>query len=69
MTRADRLTIRHAILQAAKNVQAAGRTQVLTEDVVKALRNLPDLADRRLERAQDMADTQKCGYKWHGAVL
>lgn len=56
MTRADRLTIRHAILQAAKNVQAAGGTQVLTEDVVKALRNLPDLADRRLERAQDMAD-------------
>jgi conjugative transfer ATPase len=56
LTRADRLTIRHAILQAAKTVQTAGRTQVLTEDVVNALRSLPDRADRRLERAQDMAD-------------
>ena len=52
MTRADRLTIRHAILLAAKNVQAAGRTQVLTEDVVKAMRQLPDLDGRRLERAR-----------------
>jgi|CXWL01.1.fsa_nt_gi conjugative transfer ATPase len=56
LTRADRLLIRHAIYQAARHVQAAGRSQVLTEDVVHALRQLPNLVDRRLERAQDMAD-------------
>ncbi|WP_404357113.1 conjugative transfer ATPase [Methylotuvimicrobium sp. KM1] len=56
MTRADRLLIRRAIHEAAKNVKEAGRNQVLTEDVVQALRNLEGLADRRRERVQDMAD-------------
>lgn len=56
LTRADRLMIRHAILQAAQQVQDAGRQQVLTEDVVRALRSLPDLAAHRLGRAHDMAD-------------
>lgn len=56
MTRADRLLIRHAIVQAAKNVRAADRGQVITKDVVQALRNLDNLAERRRDRAQDMAD-------------
>ncbi|WP_077731988.1 conjugative transfer ATPase [Methylocaldum sp. 14B] len=56
LTRADRLLIREAMLEASKNVSASGRDQVLPEDVVKALRGRRDLAERRAERAQDMAD-------------
>jgi len=56
MTRADRLMIRNAILLAAKTVFEAGRDQVLTEDVANALRNLPDLLEKRQERAVEMAD-------------
>jgi conjugative transfer ATPase len=56
MTRADRLLIRRAIHESAKHVKAAGRDQVLTEDVVDALRHLDGLTERRRERAQDMAD-------------
>ena len=60
MTRADRLTIRRAIILAAEEKQAAGsREIVLTEDVVNALNKL--VADdsstpKRRERARDMAD-------------
>ena len=57
MKRADRLMIRNAILLAAKTVSAAEGDMVLTEDVVEALRNLPDLTDKRQERATDMADS------------
>ncbi|RLA05745.1 MAG: conjugative transfer ATPase [Gammaproteobacteria bacterium] len=57
MTRADRLMIRNAILLAAKTVFNAGREQVLTEDVANALRNLPELTEKRQERAIDMADS------------
>ncbi len=56
MTRSDRLLIRKAILRAAKDVRADGREQVLTEDVVQALRTIEKLTDRRMERVQDMAD-------------
>lgn len=60
MTRADRLTIRKAIIQAAEDTQAADQQRiVLTEDVVRALNTLA-LDDsstlKRRERAQDMAD-------------
>ncbi|MEQ1636822.1 MAG: conjugative transfer ATPase [Methylococcales bacterium] len=56
MTRADRLLIRHAIFLAAENVQARGGSQVLTEDVVKALRTLPELdTGRQKDRASEMA--------------
>ncbi|MEO1081500.1 MAG: conjugative transfer ATPase [Pseudomonadota bacterium] len=60
MSRADRLTIRRAIILAAEEKQAAGsREIVLTEDVVNALIKLA--ADdsstlKRQERARDMAD-------------
>ena len=53
MTRADRLLIREAILQAAVSVRIAGRAQVLTEDVVRALREVPTA---RRERAAEIAD-------------
>jgi len=56
MTRADRLMIRNAILLAARTVYDEGRDQVLTEDVANALRNLPDLMEKRKERATEMAD-------------
>lgn len=59
MSRADRLVIRRAILDAAAQVQAAGRDQVLTADVAAALRQAgqdPELDARRRERAVDMAD-------------
>jgi len=56
MNRADRLLIRRAILQAAKNVKASGREQVITIDVVSAMRDLDKLTERRRERAKDMAD-------------
>lgn len=56
MTRSDRLLIRRAIHESAKIVKSAGRDQVLTEDVVHALRHLDGLTERRRDRAQDMAD-------------
>ncbi|HFD11910.1 MAG TPA: conjugative transfer ATPase, partial [Crenotrichaceae bacterium] len=56
LTRPDRLLIRQAILLAAQTVKKAGRDQVLTEDVVHALRHLPELTETRKERAGDMAD-------------
>lgn len=60
MTRADRLGIRTAILDAArqKQQQAAGAT-VLTEDVVEALNKISrdsSLTSKRSERIKDMAD-------------
>ena len=60
MTRADRLTIRRAIILAAEEKQAAGsREIVLTEDVVNALNKLAvdeTSTPKRRERARDMAD-------------
>jgi len=60
MTRADRLTIRRAIILAAEEKQAAGsREIVLTEDVVDALNKLAveeSSTPKRRERAKDMAD-------------
>lgn len=59
MSRADRLLIRNAILRAAQTVQAAGREQVITEDVVEALHAIardPDLAQARRARASEMGD-------------
>ena len=60
MTRADRLTIRRAIILAAEEKQAAGsREIVLTEDVVEALNKLAvdeSSTPKRRERARDMAD-------------
>ena len=59
MTRADRLLIRNAILLAAKTVAARDGDQVLTRDVVAALKTLgqePTLADHRRHRATEMAD-------------
>ena len=59
MSRADRLVIRRAILEAAGQVRAAGRDQVLTEDVTRALRQAgqdESLDPRRRERAVDMGD-------------
>jgi conjugative transfer ATPase len=57
MTRADRLLIREAILDAAAAVKAGNREHTLPEDVVKALRN-PSITDdpKRLQRAREMAD-------------
>jgi conjugative transfer ATPase len=59
LTRPDRLLIRQAILLAAQTVKDAGRDQVLTEDVVAALRALPELTENRQERAGDMADAME----------
>lgn len=57
MTRADRLLIREAIVDAARRVQQAGRSQVLTEDVVAALRSgSGGSSERRHDRAEEMAD-------------
>ena len=60
MTRADRLTIRKAIIIAAEDKQAAGSQEiVLTEDVVSAMNKLAldeSSTAKRRERAQDMAD-------------
>uniref|UniRef100_UPI0026340C6F conjugative transfer ATPase n=1 Tax=uncultured Kiloniella sp. TaxID=1133091 RepID=UPI0026340C6F len=60
MTRADRLTIRRAIILAAEEKQTAGsREIVLTEDVVEALNKLAveeSSTPKRRERAKDMAD-------------
>ena len=59
MTRSDRLLIRHAILKAAADVRVNHRDQVLTRDVVHALRVLaaePALPEHRRHRAAEMAD-------------
>ena len=56
MTRSDRLMIRTALVEAAKAVKAAGRKQVLTEDVEQAMRQLVRKTQRGNERAEDMAD-------------
>ncbi|MCZ0866757.1 conjugative transfer ATPase [Dasania sp. GY-19] len=60
MTRADRLTIRKAIIIAAEDKQATGSQEiVLTEDVVSAMNKLAldeSSTPKRRERAQDMAD-------------
>ena len=60
MTRADRLTIRKAIIIAAEEKQASGSTDiVLTENVVNALNALSEAESgtpKRRERAKDMAD-------------
>ncbi len=60
MTRADRLTIRKAIILAAEDKQATGSQEiVLTEDVVGAMNKLArdeSSTPKRRERAKDMAD-------------
>jgi conjugative transfer ATPase len=60
MTRADRLTIRKAIIIAAEDKQAAGSDEiVLTEDVVSALKKVSldeSSTPKRGDRAKDMAD-------------
>lgn len=59
MTRADRLLIRNAIFLAAKTVKAAGRHQVLTEDVVTALQAISreeGQSAHRGNRAREMSD-------------
>ena len=59
LTRADRLTIRRAIFNAAKNKQKISDEIVLTEDVVKELKNLSfdkSSTPKRRERASDMSD-------------
>ena len=59
MSRSDRLAIRRAILRAAENAGAAGRDQVLTEDVVQGMRegaDDPSLTTTRAQRIRDMAD-------------
>jgi len=57
MTRADRLLIREALIQAAGQVKTAGREQTLPEDVVEALRTPAIRNDpERLRRAREMAD-------------
>ncbi|BFM18942.1 conjugative transfer ATPase (plasmid) [Maricurvus nonylphenolicus] len=60
MSRADRLTIRQAIIKAAQDKLAAGSKEiVLTEDVVTALNQIAqeeESTPKRRERAKDMAD-------------
>lgn len=60
MSRADRLTIRQAIIKAAQDKLASGSKEiVLTEDVVIALNQIAleeDSTPKRRERAKDMAD-------------
>ena len=60
LSRADRLTIRNAILQAAEKKRASNPEKiVLTEDVVEELNLLSQdesLTPKRRERAKDMAD-------------
>ena len=59
LMRPDRLLIRTAIIEAAKNVVAMERHEVLTEDVRNALRVIgtdPQSPDHRRLRALEMAD-------------
>ncbi len=59
LRRADRLLIRKALIQAAREVKRVGRRQVLTEDVVRALRTLEGLEESRRKRAGEMADAME----------
>lgn len=63
MSRADRLTIRQAIIKAAQDKLASGSKDiVLTEDVVAALNQISleeDSTPKRRERAKDMADAME----------
>lgn len=54
--REDRAMIRNAIIFAAETVLEQSRSQILTEDVVHALRHLPDLPEERKKIASGMAD-------------
>ncbi len=59
MTRADRLLIRNGIYRAAQEVRNSSRSQVLSEDVVHALRAISldaELPQERRHRALEMAD-------------
>jgi conjugative transfer ATPase len=59
MTRADRLIIRNGIYRAAQNARNGGQHQVLSEDVVSALRQISrdaELPQERRHRALEMAD-------------
>jgi conjugative transfer ATPase len=59
MTRADRLLIRKSIYRAAQNVRRSSRAQVLSEDVVLALRQISldeELPPERRHRSLEMAD-------------
>lgn len=59
MGRSDKLTIRKAILHAAKKVANQGRSTALTEDVVAALRELAsskEFVEARKHRINEMAD-------------
>ncbi len=59
MSRADRLLIRDAIFAAARVVQERKDPQVLTRDVVEALRSMArdhDLPETRRARAREMGD-------------
>ena len=59
MSRADRLLIRNAIFMAAQTVKDGGRDQVITEDVVNALRGIDqdqNLPEHRRNRAIEMGD-------------
>jgi conjugative transfer ATPase len=57
LRRPDRLLIRKSLLKAATAVREAGRRQVLTEDVVRALKTLEDLSPPRQARALEMAES------------
>lgn len=57
--RADRLVIRKAIYRAAQAVKDSGRKQVITEDVVNALRVTEDLDVNRTARSIEMADAME----------
>jgi len=59
LRRPDRLLIRKAIHRAAVNARADNRHQVLTEDVVEALRQTEELDTERTARANAMADAME----------
>lgn len=59
LRRPDRLLIRKAIYRAALNAREDNREQVLTEDVVTALRQTEDLDANRTSRANSMADAME----------
>lgn len=60
VSRSDRLLIRNSILEAAKKVEQEGRTDVLIDDVVQALRvhsRDSEAVESRRVRAGEMADS------------
>ena len=59
LRRPDRLLIRKAIYRAAVTAKEEDRNQVLTEDVVQALRDTDDLDAERTSRANQMADAME----------